>query len=129
MAGRPHRSPPQARDRSGPPYPRTARVNAVLRNVLGAEIERLSDGDDRLSMLTITAVETEPDLRHARVLLSSLSPEGAEALEAHRVGLQAAIARGGRMKRTPTLEFRADPAVAAGERVDEALRRIERNGP
>jgi ribosome-binding factor A len=30
------------------------------------------------------------------------------------------------MKRTPTLRFSADPAVAAGERVEEALRRVHR---
>ena len=30
------------------------------------------------------------------------------------------------MKRTPLLEFAADPAVAAGQRVEEVLRRLLR---
>jgi ribosome-binding factor A len=30
------------------------------------------------------------------------------------------------MKRTPRLTFRADPAIAAGSRVEELLRGIER---
>lgn len=106
------------------PYPRTARVNSLLVEVLGEAIERLSDEDSRLLLLTVTAVHTEPDLRHAIVLFSSLSSEAAAGLEVHRVRLQAEIGRGGRMKRTPTLSFAADPAVAAGERVEKAIRRL-----
>ena len=34
------------------------------------------------------------------------------------------VARQTRMKRTPLLEFSADPAVMAGGRVEEVLRRI-----
>ena len=57
-------------------------------------------------------------------------PEGAAAvLEAKRADLQAAIAREVRLKRTPTLSFVADPAVAAGERVEEALRRARQDEP
>jgi ribosome-binding factor A len=75
-------------------------------------------------MLTVTGVHADPDLRHATVYLASL-PEGAsEALAAKRGALQAAIAREVRFKRTPQLTFAADPAIAAGERVEEAIRRI-----
>jgi ribosome-binding factor A len=109
------------------PYPRTARVNALLLEIIANEIEKMSDGDDRLSLLTVTAVEVEPDMRHATVLCDSISAEAAVALEAHRVAIQGAIGRGGRMKRTPTLSFEEDPAVAAGRRVEEALRRIHRD--
>ncbi|HLI45246.1 MAG TPA: ribosome-binding factor A [Acidimicrobiales bacterium] len=116
-------------ERAGHPYPRTARVNALLVEVLGTAIERLSDEDPRLSLLTVTAVATEPDLRRATVWFASLSTPAAAALEEHRRELQAAIGRGGRMKRTPTLSFGADPAVSAGERVEEALRRLQRRDP
>jgi ribosome-binding factor A len=50
-------------------------------------------------------------------------------LEARRTELQSAIAREVRLKRTPTLSFVADPAVAAGERVEEALRRARQDEP
>ena len=91
--------------------------------VLGDALERLRDDDDRLALLTVTGVSIEADLRHATVYMASL-PEGAlHVLEARRSELQAAIAREVRLKRTPTLSFVADPAVAAGERVEEALRR------
>ena len=109
--------------RSAAGYPRTARVNAVLAQVLADALERMRDDDDALALLTVSAVSVEADLRHATVYMASL-PEGASAaLEARRLELQAAIAREVRLKRTPTLSFVADPAIAAGERVEEALRR------
>src|SRR3974390_3346987 len=86
-------------------YPRSARVNEVLREVLADTLERLEDTDERLGLLTITAVECEPDLRHALVLFSSMSEAEAEALVAARVRLQAAISSQVRLKRTPQLRF------------------------
>jgi len=105
-------------------YPRTARVNEVLREVIADELERLEDEDERLRLTTVTGVETEPDLRHATVFVDSLSDARHAALDGQRVQLQAAIARQVRLKRTPRLSFEADPAVASGERVDSVLRRI-----
>ncbi len=115
-------------NRSRPRFPRTARVNEVLREVVAGEIERLSDHDERLLLVTVTAVVSEPDLRHATVFLSSLGEAAREGLEQQRFRLQGAIGRQVRLKRTPQLTFRADPGVAEGERVEEILRRLERPG-
>ena len=103
-------------------YPRTARVNELLREVIADELERIDD--DRLELVTITGVTTDPDLRHARVWLSSLSDEAALALADHRVRLQSAIARQVRLKRTPELAFKADPAVSVGNRVEDIIRQL-----
>jgi ribosome-binding factor A len=108
-------------------YARTARVNEVLRQVLADALERMEELDERLGMLTITAVQCDPDLRHATVLFSSLSEEELEALEGDRVRLQAAIAHEVRMKRTPQLRFMADPAVVAGQRIEDILRQLPRD--
>lgn len=113
---------------SKPPFPRAARVNKVLRQVLAEELERLEDLDGRLGMLTITAVDCEPDLRHATVLLASLGEEEAAALAAVRVRLQAAISRQLRLKRTPLLHFAGDPAVAAGQRIEDILQKLPPGG-
>ena len=103
-------------------YPRAARVNEVLREVLAEELERLSDADERLGLLTITAVDCEPDLRHAKVLLASVSEPAQTALEEDRVRLQAAVARQLRLKRTPQLSFEVDPAITTGARIEDILR-------
>jgi ribosome-binding factor A len=110
----------------GARYARSLRINQVLREVLAEELERLSDADERLGLLTITSVETAPDLRNATVYLSTLEPEAAEALEERRIQLQRTVGRQMRIKRTPRLAFVADPAIKSGAAVEEALRRVKR---
>jgi ribosome-binding factor A len=105
-------------------YPRTARVNGVLREVVAEAIERMADTDDRLRLLTVTSVDITPDLSRATVYLSSLPPLAVEALAEQRAQLQRTIGREVRMKRTPLLVFESDPAVAHGLRVEEILRTL-----
>jgi len=110
-------------------YPRTARLNELLREILADELER-SD-DDRLEMVTVTAVEIEGDLRHAVVYFDSLDGEEGDeavldALGEVRWRLQGAIGRQARMKRTPELSFRPDPAVREGARIESLLAAQER---
>ncbi len=102
-------------------YPRALRVNQVLRQVLAEELERLADADE-VPMVTVTSVEVAPDLRTAVVYLASLDEETAAVLEERRAGLQRTVGAQTTMKRTPRLSFRADPAIAAGSRVEELLR-------
>jgi ribosome-binding factor A len=76
--------------------------------------------------VTVTGVETSPDLRHARVFVSVLGnkEEREESLaglqRAHGV-LQAEIAKLTHMKRTPELKFVYDETVERGMRVNEIL--------
>ncbi|MGH9156048.1 MAG: ribosome-binding factor A [Acidimicrobiales bacterium] len=103
-------------------FPRMARVNEVVREAVAEELERLADVDERLELVTVTAVEVEPGLRHGTVLLSSLTDPIREALLDHRGRLQAAIGEQVRLKRTPQLSFAADRGVENGKRVDDILR-------
>jgi ribosome-binding factor A len=105
-------------------YSRMDRVNEVLREVLADEIELVAGSDMRLELVTVTAVNCEPDLRHATVLLASLPEPARAALGEARPRLQAAVAHQVKLKRTPQLSFAPDPAVAQGERVEEILRAI-----
>jgi ribosome-binding factor A len=116
--------------RSGEPahrgYPRTARINESLREVLADALERLADSDERLALVTITAVDCDPDLRRALVLLSSLDDREALALAEARVRLQSMISQQVRLKRTPLLRFAPDPAISTGARIEEILRDLPR---
>jgi ribosome-binding factor A len=103
-------------------YPRALRVNQVLRQVVAEELERLADADERIRMVTVTSVDTASDLRTATVFLASLNDDAAEALEERRPHLQRSISSQVSMKRTPRLAFKADPAIVAGNRVEELLR-------
>lgn len=105
---------------------RMLRVNSILREVLAEEIERMSDS--RLDMVSVTAVDTQPNLRHATVYIDVLGLETQDqALAAlHRASkrLQSVIASEVRMKYTPTLEFAVDPGITGGERIDAILREL-----
>jgi ribosome-binding factor A len=107
------------------PTDRMRRVNEALREVLSA---RLAQGlkDPRIGFITVTAVDTSPDLSHARVYVSVLGDEDerAESLEgltSSRGFLQATIGNELTMKRTPTLEFVHDEALERGMRVSELI--------
>ena len=101
------------------------RVNEAVREVLSA---RIAEGlnDPRIGFVTLTSVETSPDLRHARVYVSVLGDESERAdtlaaLDSAHGLLQQAIARELRMKRTPTLRFVFDESIERGMRISELL--------
>ena len=108
---------------------RMRRINEVLREVVGAAVStELSD--PRIGFVTVTSVETSPDLRTAKVFVSVLgSDEEREAtLEGLRSShgvLQSRIAAETRMKRTPTLTFHYDNTIEQGVRISELLEEDE----
>jgi ribosome-binding factor A len=101
------------------------RVNEAVREVVSA---RLVEGlrDPRIGFVTVTSVDTSPDLRHARVYVSVLGSEDERAAtmagldSAHGV-LQQSVAAELRMKHTPTLEFLFDESIQRGMRISELL--------
>src|ERR687883_64880 len=103
---------------------RMRRVNASVRQVLSEAVGQLKD--PRIGFVTVTGVETSPDLRHARVFVSVLGSERkreaslAGLTAAHGV-LQARIARELRLKRTPQLAFEYDPSVERGVRMTQLI--------
>lgn len=110
-------------------YPRTARVDKVIHAVVADALER-SD-DDRLGLVTVTDVHCDPDLRHATVFYVARDAdedEVVEALEEARVGVQAAIGREVRMKRTPQLKFEPDPVMETGWRIEQLIRQERERG-
>jgi ribosome-binding factor A len=105
-------------------YPRTARLNQLLREILADELEQIDD--DRLDLLSIVSVDVDADLFRAIVYFDSLQgSEGdadvLEALDDARKRLRQAVGRQARIKRVPELVFRPDPAVRAGSHIDEIL--------
>ncbi|MET0609035.1 MAG: 30S ribosome-binding factor RbfA [Gaiellaceae bacterium] len=103
---------------------RMRRVNESVREVISEALGELKD--PRIGFVTVTGVETSPDLRHARVFVSVLGSEAkrtktlAGLTAAHGV-LQARLARELRMKRTPQLAFEYDPTVERGVRMTQLI--------
>ena len=109
-------------------YPRTLRVNEVVREALADDLERLSD--PRLEMVTITGVDVSPDLRHATVWYAALGRHDdaiADALRSAGPHLRATLGQQVRLKYLPELHFREDPAIETGQRVEEIIRDLHRD--
>jgi ribosome-binding factor A len=108
--------------------PRMLKVNSTVKQVLAEEIERLNDS--RLDLVSVTGVETSPNLRHATVFIDVLGSDQTDdalvALSKASRRLQSAIGRQVRMKFTPILEFAVDPGVVTGEKIESILREIDR---
>ena len=100
------------------------RVNESVRQVLSEAVGELKD--PRIGFVTVTGVETSPDLRHARVYVSVFGSEESRqdtlaGLEAAHGVLQSRLARELRMKRTPQLAFEYDPTVERGVRMTQLI--------
>lgn len=108
-------------------YPRTARVNEVVRESLADELSRMSD--PRLEIVTITGVEVSSDVRYADVYYSVYgTPEeafsSATALKSATPRLRSVLGREVRLKFVPELRFHEDPAIAQGQRIEAVIRSI-----
>ena len=103
---------------------RMRRVNEAVRQVLSEAVGELED--PRIGFVTVTGVETSPDLRHARVFVSVLGSEEKRqqrlaGLEAAHGVLQGRLGRELRLKRTPQLSFEYDPTVERGVRMTQLI--------
>ena len=100
------------------------RVNESVRQVFAEALPDLKD--PRIGLVTITGVETSPDLRHATVYVSVLGSVRkrkvtlAGLAAAHGL-LQGRLARELRLKRTPQVAFEYDPSVERGVRMTQLI--------
>lgn len=104
---------------------RMRRVNEAMREVLS---DATSQGlkDPRVGFVTVTEVDTSPDLRHAKVFVSVLGPPdrqeaSLDGLRSAHGYLQRRVGSELRMKRTPTLDFVLDDTAAKAARLTELL--------
>ena len=97
---------PPRRQRGGHRYPRSARLNETLREVIAEELVRIDD--ERLAFVTITSIDVDNELNRAIVLLRlarrarRATTPIIEVLEEHRRRIQSSINRQIRAKKTPS---------------------------
>jgi ribosome-binding factor A len=109
------------------PSERLRRVNEAVRQVLSDAIS-VDLKDPRVGFVTVTAVRTSPDLRHAHVFVSVLGSAEERTASLEGLGsahgyLQRRVADELRLKHTPTLEFEYDDTVDRGMRISELIDR------
>jgi ribosome-binding factor A len=118
---------------STPKYSRSARVSTTLQEIIADELVRIDD--ERLTFVTVTGIDVDPELNRAIVFFDSLADEEGDeeilkAFADHRIRLQASIAKQIRAKKTPILDFRPDMVIRSAARIDDILKsdqaRLER---
>jgi ribosome-binding factor A len=125
MNKRQSRNRSSGRNSGGPKYSRSARVGSTLQEIIAEELVRIDD--ERLSFVSVTGIDVDPELNRAIVFFDSLAGEEAdeeilEALLEYRVRLQASIARQIRAKKTPILSFEPDQVIRSAARIEDILR-------
>jgi len=118
----------KARPPTNRQFPRTARLNTLLQEIVADYLERVDD--DRLGFLTVTGVEVDSDLNRAVVYVSTLADESyddelLEALADYRKPAQGEIAASARIRKTPEVVFRLDPAIRTGARIEGILASLD----
>ena len=108
---------------------RTDRIDQLLRQEIGAILTR-DVQDPRIGFVTITDVETAPDLSTARVWVSVIGqPEERErtirALERAMPFVRRELGSRIRLRRIPELHLRTDDTAQRGTRVMQLLAELE----
>jgi ribosome-binding factor A len=108
---------------------RMRRVDEAMREVLSDAITT-DLKDPRVGFVTVTAVDTSPDLRQARVHISVLGTAkerklSMKALESAHGFLQRRVAAQLRLKHTPQLTFRYDDTAERADRLERLLSEAE----
>jgi ribosome-binding factor A len=109
---------------------RLLKINESIKETLSSVITSAGLKDPRIGFVTVTGVETSPDLAHAKVYVSVLGGKTErdltmKALEKSRGFLQAKINASLHVKRTPQLQFLYDDTLDNALRIERALRREE----
>jgi ribosome-binding factor A len=107
---------------------RLDRVNQLIREEISLLLQRELK-DPRLGFITVTAVETSPDLRLAKVFVSVLGDEGQWAASLSALGGARGFIRNWlrqhlELRTTPELSFRADRSIEHAARIQQLLRQL-----
>ncbi len=129
---RPRQGKRQSKGGSSKGYPRTARLSEVLREVIADELTLIDD--ERLDLVTITAIDVDAEMNRAIVYFDSMfgeeGDEGVvEALNEFRPRMQASINRQMHARKTPILSFRPDEVIRSAARIEELLRKQPDTSP
>lgn len=112
--------------RTNPPSYRMRRVNEAIKEIIGTALAQ-NLKDPRIGFVTLTGVDTAPDLSHAKVFVSVYGKKAEkdatlEGLRAARAYLQKLIGNELPLKRVPNLEFVYDTSVDQGMRIQAILK-------
>ena len=108
---------------------RIGRINEEIQRELSALIRTVKDPRVK-GLISITAVDTTPDLKYAKVYVSVLDKgdvhEGVKGLKSAAGYLRRELGRGLQLRYTPELTFTPDDSIAEGARILEIIHDLEK---
>jgi ribosome-binding factor A len=112
---------------------RLERVNQLIKEEISMLVQRQLK-DPRLGFVTVTEVDTSPDLKHAKVYVSVLGPEeqwasSFKALESARGFVWSWLRRHLDLRTTPELLFRPDRSMEHAAHIQSLLAELRAKGP
>lgn len=108
---------------------RIGRINEEIQRELSALMRTLKDPRLQSGLLTITHVDTTPDLRYSRIFVSALDKSGEKemmrGLRSAAGYLRRELGSALKLRYTPELQFIADDSILQGAHILEMLRNPE----
>ena len=105
------------------------RINEDIQRVLSVHLRNIKDPRVKQGMISITAVNTTGDLRHAKVYLSVF---GLESEKEFMKGLKSAsgylrheLGQSLKLRNTPELQFELDKSIEHGANITTILNNLE----
>ena len=108
---------------------RIGRINEEIQRELSDLLRELKDPRVHKTMLSITRVETTPDLRYAKVYISLLDKEFTKetlaGLKSSAGYLRRELGRSLQLRYTPELQWQADDSITHGAHILELLSKLD----
>ena len=105
---------------------RIGRINEEIQRELASLMRSLKDPRLQSGLLTITHVDTTPDLRYSRIFVSALNKdqekEMLKGLKSAAGYLRRELGAALKLRYTPELQFVADDSIQQGAHILEMLR-------
>ncbi len=105
---------------------RIGRINDEIQRELSSLMRTLKDPRLQSGLLTITHVDTTPDLRYSRIFVSALNKEQEKemlkGLKSAAGYLRRELGSALKLRYTPELQFVADDSIQQGAHILEMLR-------
>ena len=108
---------------------RIGRINEEIQRELSELLRELKDPRVHKTMLSITHVETTPDLRYAKVFVSLLDKEYTKdtlaGLKSSSGYLRRELGRSLQLRYTPELQWQADDSITQGAHILDILSKLD----
>ncbi len=110
-------------------YDRADRLSELLREIIAETLDHIDD--DRLQLVTVTAVEVDRELEHAKIYYTcldgnDLADDVVEAFAEQRGRVRKAIGAQAKVRRVPNLTFLPDNVLRSAQRIEAILATMPR---